>query len=103
VHMALDLIEEMCKAGLNISAETFHPILQECERRNEPDLVPLIYLGMHNYGLKPTGETFKYVINSFVKMKNFEDAYNLLEEMRELKIRPTVHLYNAIMGGYFRE
>ncbi|GLJ21203.1 hypothetical protein SUGI_0388280 [Cryptomeria japonica] len=103
VHMAVDLIEEMCKAGLNVSAETFHPILHACERTNELELVPLTYAVMRNYGLQPTGETVKYVVNSFLKMKNFKAVYNLLEEMRELKIRPTVHLYNSIMAAYFRE
>ncbi|GLJ07090.1 hypothetical protein SUGI_0057740 [Cryptomeria japonica] len=103
VHMAVDLIEEMCKEGLNVSAETFHPILHACERTNELELVPLTYAVMRNYGLQPTGETFKYVVNSFLKMKNFKAVYNLLEEMRELKIWPTVHLYNSIMAAYFRE
>ncbi|GLJ17861.1 hypothetical protein SUGI_0312420 [Cryptomeria japonica] len=101
--MAVDLIEEMCKAGLNVSAETFHPILHACERTNELELVPLTYAVMRNYGLQPTWETVKYVVNSFLKMKNFKAVYNLLEEMRELKIRPIVHLYNSIMAAYFRE
>jgi len=38
-----------------------------------------------------------------VKMKNFEDAYNLLDEMRESEMRPTAQLYNAIIAGCFRE
>lgn len=103
VHIALDLFEEMCKAGLEISAKTFHPIMQASEKRNELDLVLPIYKMMRSYDVKPTGETFKYMINSVVKMKNFEAAYNLLDEMRELDMRPTTQLYNAIMAGYFRE
>lgn len=103
VHIALDLFEEMCKAGLQISAKTFHPFMQASEKRNELDLVLPIYKMMRNYDVKPTGETFKYMINSVVKMKNFEAAYNLLDEMRELDMRPTAQLYNAIMAGYFRE
>lgn len=103
VHIALDLFEEMCKAGIEISAKTFHPIMQASEKRNELDLVLPIYKMMRNYDVKPTGETFKYMINSVVKMKNFEAAYNLLDEMTELDMRPTTQLYNAIMAGYFRE
>ena len=41
------------------------------------------------------------MINSVVKMKFFEAAYNLLNEMTELDIPQTSH--NAIMAGYFRE
>ena len=41
------------------------------------------------------------MVNSVVKMKFFEAAYNLLNEMTELDIQPTSQLYN--MAGYFRE
>ena len=41
------------------------------------------------------------MINSVVKMKFFEAAYNLLNEMTELDIQLTSQLYN--MAGYFRE
>ena len=43
------------------------------------------------------------MINSVVKMKFFEAAYNLLNEMTELDIQQTSQLYNAIMAGYFWE
>eukprot|EP01018_Ginkgo_biloba_P009189 Gb_41556 [translate_table: standard] len=103
VHIALDLFEDMCKQGLAISADTFHPIMRASERSNELDLILPTYSVMRNHGVKPTGEIFKHVINSFIKMKNFEAAYNVLDEMKGLNMRPTVNLYNAIMAGYFRE
>ena len=103
VHITPDLFKEMCKAGIDIPAKTFHPIMQASEKRNELDLVLPIYKTLRNYDVKQIGETFKYMINSVVKMKFFEAAYNLLNEMTELDIQQTSQLYNAIMAGYFRE
>jgi hypothetical protein len=33
----------------------------------------------------------------------FEGAYGLLDDLKKLNLAPTASMYNAIMGGYFRE
>lgn len=33
----------------------------------------------------------------------FEGAYNLLTDAKDIEGMPTVSMYNAIMAGYFRE
>jgi hypothetical protein len=58
VHIALDLFEEMCKAGLEISAKTFHPIMLASEKRNELDLVRTV-----DFKLKHNVKTEYYLLH----------------------------------------
>ncbi|KAL4201457.1 hypothetical protein AMTRI_Chr02g216180 [Amborella trichopoda] len=103
VHAALDVVEQMCQSGVTLSVETLHPILCASEQSCEHDLVRPIYSVMRHYGLKPTAETFRFMINLCVKMKDFEGAYNFLTDLEDMNMMPTANMYNAIMAGYFRE
>ncbi|XP_040931996.1 pentatricopeptide repeat-containing protein At4g04790, mitochondrial isoform X2 [Gossypium hirsutum] len=103
VHFALDIVDQMCEEGLSLSIEMLHSILHASEENYEYNLVRRIYslIGCHN--VKPTRETFRSMINLSVKMKDFNGAYAMLDDLKKLNIRPTSTIYNTILAGYFRE
>lgn len=39
----------------------------------------------------------------FTPLLQFDGAYDLLKDMKKINLTPTAGIYNAIMGGYFRE
>ncbi|XP_020593997.1 pentatricopeptide repeat-containing protein At4g04790, mitochondrial isoform X2 [Phalaenopsis equestris] len=103
VQVSLDIADRMCRSGLVVSVESFHPILHACEQTSEFDLVHHIYSVICRHNLKPSGDTFKSLIVLCTKMKDFEGAYNLLKDAREMKVMPMTGMYNAVMAAYFRE
>ncbi|EOY12569.1 Tetratricopeptide repeat-like superfamily protein, putative isoform 1 [Theobroma cacao] len=103
VHVALDLVNEMCELGLSLPIETLHRILYASEESYEFHLVRQIYSVICLHNLKPNSETFRSMISLSVKMKDFEGAYAMLNDMKKMKVMPTASIYNAIMAGYFRE
>ncbi|OVA11163.1 Pentatricopeptide repeat [Macleaya cordata] len=103
VHEALDIVDQMCQLGFSLSIEILHPILDAVEESCELDLVRPIYSVICHHNLKPSSETFRRMINLCVRMKDFEGAYNMLTDLTEMDMKPTTHMYNSIMAGYFRE
>ncbi|XVF03983.1 hypothetical protein REPUB_Repub05bG0041200 [Reevesia pubescens] len=103
VHFALDIVEQMCEAGLSLSIETLHSILHASEESYEFNLVRRIYSLICRHNLKPNSETFRSMISLYVRMKDFEGAYAMLNDLKKLNVRPTANIYNTIMAGYFRE
>lgn len=103
VHVALDIIDQMCEAGLTLSIDMLHSILHASEQSYDFNLVRQIRSIISQHDLKPTSETFRSMISLSVKMKDFEGAYSMLCDMKEMNLTPTACMYNAIMAGYFRE
>ncbi|KAL5540025.1 hypothetical protein UlMin_043980 [Ulmus minor] len=103
VHMALNLVDEMLEAGLTVSIEALHYILHACEESCNFNLVDRVYAVIRHHKLKPNSETFRVMISLRVRMKDFAGAYSMLSDLEKLKLTPTASMYNAIMGGYFRE
>lgn len=103
VHAAVNIAERMCQSGLAVSIESFHQILHSCDRTSQVDLVHQIYSVLRHYNLKPTEDTFKSLIVLYVKMRDFEGAYNLLKDAMDMMVMPTAGMFNALMAGYFRE
>ncbi|KAK1581507.1 hypothetical protein Q3G72_006621 [Acer saccharum] len=103
VHVALDMIDQMCEAGLTPSINALNSILHASEEIHEFNLVWRIYSLINHHKLKPNSETFRSMISSSVKLKDFEGAYNLLDDMKKMDLMPTVAMYNTIMAGYFRK
>ncbi|KAJ0984463.1 hypothetical protein J5N97_002819 [Dioscorea zingiberensis] len=103
VDVALNIVDHMCQSGLNVPIETLHPILHATEQGGELDLVHSIYPVMCCHSLKPKEETLKSMITLYVKIKDFEGAYNLLTNAQEMNQPLTTSMYNAIIAGHFRE
>ncbi|KAI4333810.1 hypothetical protein L6164_018571 [Bauhinia variegata] len=103
VHDALDIVDEMCKEGFPLSTEVLHTILRVCEETCDYNLVHRIYSIICHYNLNSNGETFGWMINLYVKMKDFEGAYKMLDNLEERQLAPTSGMYNYIMAGFFRE
>lgn len=103
VHMALDIADQMCEAGLTLSIKTFHSILRAIEESQELNLVHNISSMISRHNLELNSETFKSMINISVRMKDFKGAYKMLHGLKEMNLMPTAGIYNAIMAGYFRE
>ncbi|XP_019196928.1 PREDICTED: pentatricopeptide repeat-containing protein At4g04790, mitochondrial-like isoform X2 [Ipomoea nil] len=103
VHIALDIVDQMYEQGLALSIEAFNLILGACEESYEYNLVRRMHSIISCYNLKPNSESFRMMINLSVKMKDFAGAYNLTSDLQKFNLMPTASMYNAIMGGYFRE
>ncbi|KAM1582839.1 hypothetical protein ACFX10_030524 [Malus domestica] len=103
VHVALELVNEMCELGLTFSIEAVHPILRASDESCDFNLVRKIYSLICQYKLEPNCETFRCMISLCVKMKDYEGAYSMLRDVEEMNLAPTTSMYNAIMGGFFRE
>ncbi|XP_020103788.1 pentatricopeptide repeat-containing protein At4g04790, mitochondrial-like isoform X2 [Ananas comosus] len=103
VQMALDIVDHVVQAGLNVSIESFHPIIHACEQSCDLQMVHPIYSVMCQHNLKLKGDTLKSMITLCVKMKDFDGAYNLLSDAKEMGEMPTASMYNVILAGYFRE
>nr|XP_023876966.1 pentatricopeptide repeat-containing protein At4g04790, mitochondrial-like [Quercus suber] len=103
VHAALDLVDEMCEVGLTLSIEVLHSILHATEESCEFNLVRRIYSVICCQDMTPNNETFRSMISLCVRMKDFEGAYGMLEDLEKMNLTPTANMYNAIMAGYFRE
>ncbi|KAJ8754661.1 hypothetical protein K2173_010752 [Erythroxylum novogranatense] len=103
VHVALDVVDLMCKAGLSLSIGTLNHILLACETSYEFDLVRRIYQMICQHGLQTNHDTFRSIINLSAKMKDFHGAYAILDDLTRFNLSPTVGMYNALILGYFRE
>nr|UPT48576.1 pentatricopeptide repeat protein AaPPR352 [Agave angustifolia] len=103
VRAAMDVVDLVCQSGLDVPDDFFDPLLHACERSCEFDMVRPIYSVMRRHNLKPRESTFKNMISLCVRMKDFEGAYNILTDAKEIKGVLTASMYNAIMAGYFRE
>ncbi|CAL9083008.1 unnamed protein product [Musa acuminata var. zebrina] len=101
IYAALDIVDHICKSGLDVPIQCFHPILHACEQYGELDMVHPVYSMMQQHNLTPKGDFSESMISLFVKMKDFEGAYNLLAYERDEEM-PTTSMYNIIMAGYFR-
>nr|XP_034598491.1 pentatricopeptide repeat-containing protein At4g04790, mitochondrial isoform X3 [Setaria viridis] len=103
IGLALEVADCMCKSSSNVPIESFHPIIHACEQRGELHMARPMYNLIRQHNLKLKSETFRSMISLFVKMKDFEGAYNILTDAEESGELSTVSLYNAIMLGYYRE
>ncbi|KAI9079185.1 hypothetical protein K1719_038911 [Acacia pycnantha] len=103
VHLALKIVCAMCEAGFTLSTEVLNSILQSVEETCEYNLVHWIYSIISHYSLKANCETFRYMICLCTRMKDFESADKMLDDLEEMNLKPTSSMYNAIMAGYFRE
>ncbi|KAF3337055.1 pentatricopeptide repeat-containing protein [Carex littledalei] len=100
---ALVIVDYMCKSGLNVTIGVFDPILLSCDQNSELHMVHSIYSLMCEHNLKPKGEAFKTLISLCVKMRDFQGAYEMLEEAKNMGETPTASMYNVIIHGFFRE
>ncbi|MED6191607.1 hypothetical protein PIB30_001886 [Stylosanthes scabra] len=103
VHVALDIVGEMCEVGLTLSNGMLQSILHTCEETSEYNLVNRIFSTIRQYDLETNDKTFRCMIDLFLKMKDLEGAYRMLDEMGELNLKPSASLYNTIMAECFRE
>ncbi|XP_024437058.1 pentatricopeptide repeat-containing protein At4g04790, mitochondrial isoform X4 [Populus trichocarpa] len=118
VHHAIDMVDQLCEEGFTISINTIHSMLNASEASLDFNLfssldstsktafcfhVQRIYSLIYHLDLTPTNETFRRMIGLSVKMKDFDGAIGLLNDLKKLNLTPTAGMYNAIMDGYFRE
>ncbi|KAL6538409.1 hypothetical protein OROGR_012397 [Orobanche gracilis] len=103
VHAALDVVDKAFESGIGLSLETFHSILDACSRSCEFNLVRQINSRISHHNLKPNDETIRKMVLLYVKMKDFEGAYGLINDLPNMDVKPTASMYNILMAGYFRE
>ncbi|KAM7262070.1 hypothetical protein ACFE04_021147 [Oxalis oulophora] len=90
VHEALDLVDEMREAGLTLTLDRLHAILN-ASANFEFNLVHRIYsIICEEDNLKPNNETFGLLITLYVRMKdkNVKGALMVLEKMKLTGTQP---------------
>ncbi|KAH6835532.1 hypothetical protein C2S53_015625, partial [Perilla frutescens var. hirtella] len=102
VHDALNVVDEAFESGIALSLETFHSVLEACDRSCEFNLAHQIYSRISHHNLEPNNETLRRMVLLCVKMKDFEGAYELIDDWKK-NSKPTTSMYNVILAGYFRE
>ncbi|XP_027911022.1 pentatricopeptide repeat-containing protein At4g04790, mitochondrial-like isoform X3 [Vigna unguiculata] len=100
---ALDIVEQMCDAGFNLSTGVLQFILQICEESFEYILVHRIHSIICRYHLALNGEICRCLVHFCVRIKDFEGAYKIIGDLEEMNVKLKTNMYNAIMAGYFRE
>lgn len=105
VDVALDIVDKMCQAGFELSTHVLQSILQICEEAYDYILVHRIcsIIRCHHHYLQLNGDICRCLVHFCVRLKDFERAYKMVNELHELGFKPTTAMYNAIMAGYFRE
>ncbi|CAJ2650451.1 unnamed protein product [Trifolium pratense] len=105
VDVALDIVEKMCEAGFKLSTHVLQTIVQICEETYDYILVHRIYsiIRCHHHHLELNGEICRCLVQFCVRIKDFQRAYEMVNELQEMNFKPTTAMYNAIMAGYFRE
>nr|CAB3445493.1 unnamed protein product [Digitaria exilis] len=83
ISLALDVADRMCKSSSNVPIESFHPIIYACEQSDDFHTARAMYDLIRHHNLKLKSETFRSMISLFVKMKDFEGAYNILADAEE--------------------
>ncbi|XP_047147833.1 pentatricopeptide repeat-containing protein At4g04790, mitochondrial-like isoform X2 [Vigna umbellata] len=100
---ALDIVEQMCDAGFNLSTDVLQFILQICEESFEYIWVHRICSIICRYHLELNGEICRCLVHFCVRIKDFEGAYKIIGDLEEMNVKLTANMFNAIMAGYFRE
>ncbi|XP_052734330.1 pentatricopeptide repeat-containing protein At4g04790, mitochondrial isoform X2 [Vigna angularis] len=100
---ALDIVEQMCDAGFNLSTDVLQFILQICEESFEYIWVHRIHSIICRYHLELNGEICRCLVHFCVRIKDFEGAYKIIGDIEEMNVKLTANMFNAIMAGYFRE
>ncbi|XP_051135646.1 pentatricopeptide repeat-containing protein At4g21880, mitochondrial-like isoform X2 [Andrographis paniculata] len=104
VHEALNIIDKALESGVALSLETFHSILDACDQSFDFDLVHHVNLRLSSFpSLKPNNETIRRMVLLCVKMKDYEGAYRLIDNLQQMNVTPPVTVYNTILAGYLRE
>ncbi|EPS70908.1 hypothetical protein M569_03851, partial [Genlisea aurea] len=103
VYAAIRLLDLAHDSGVTLTLKTFHVILDACDQSCNFNLVHQIHSKLDTHGVQPDLEAFRKATLLYVRMKDFEGAYQMIEELRKLDLKPTASIYNIILGGYFRE
>ncbi|KAE9599793.1 hypothetical protein Lal_00045672 [Lupinus albus] len=103
VPTALGIVDEMCEAGLIVSTEVLHSILQTCEETCQYNLVHRVLSTIRRFKLETNDEMFRCMIDLFLKMKDHQGAYKMLDDLEEINLKPTASMYNVIMAECFSE
>ncbi|KMZ57990.1 hypothetical protein ZOSMA_7G00190 [Zostera marina] len=104
MKLVVDLIDQMCHAGLLLSDDFLRSVFGIIQHTTgEFDSVRLIYSVMHKHKLILNDDTVKNVLYAFTRMGDFLGAYKVLDDLNEMNKKPTTIMYNVILAGYFKE
>ncbi|XP_071692376.1 pentatricopeptide repeat-containing protein At4g04790, mitochondrial-like [Rutidosis leptorrhynchoides] len=103
VQLAIDLVDSLLNDGLDVHINTINSILTACHASCEYNLVRRIKIMINDHKIVPNLETFSTMISLLVKLKDFDGAYEMIKDVEKFNQKPSSNMYNAIMGGYFRQ
>ncbi|KAH1222692.1 Pentatricopeptide repeat-containing protein, mitochondrial [Glycine max] len=85
--------------------KTIREVIKKDLELNDLDrsMVHRIFSTIHRYNLESNDETFRSMIDLFLKMKDIEGAYKMLDDLGKLNLKPSPGMYNAILEECFRE
>lgn len=83
----------MAAGGYNGLLATNH------EYRKNPNLVFDLHEKMKQSGTRPNVTTYNYLIEAYMKKRNFEEAYRCVYEMESLGMEPNMMTFEVLING----
>ncbi|TKY48979.1 Pentatricopeptide repeat-containing protein mitochondrial [Spatholobus suberectus] len=102
VHMALDIVDEMCEAGLTLSTKVLHSILQICDKTSEYNLLEGAYKmleDLEELNLKPAAGMYNVIMAECLREKNISDGVRVLEHMQCADIKPDSQTFSYLISN----
>jgi len=97
---ALELLEEMQKAGRAPNEYTYTSLITACDKGGQIDrALALLDAALAQDGLKPNAYLFTSAIHACEKGGRWQDALALLERMDKLGVQPNLQTYSAAISA----
>lgn len=69
------------------------------EYRKNPELVFALHEKMKQSGTRPNVTTYNYLIEAYMKRKNFDEAYRCVYEMESMGLEPNLMTFEVLING----
>ncbi|KAL2589776.1 hypothetical protein AAZV13_13G249700 [Glycine max] len=102
VHVALDIVDEMCEAGLTLSTKALHSILQICDDTSEYNLIEGAYKmldDLEELNLKLTPGMYNAIMAECFQEKNISDGVRVLEHMQCADVKPDSQTFSCLISN----
>lgn len=98
-EIALQIYEDMLKAGVTRSNATYSIIIKVYSKLNMVKKAVEIYNEMLDRGIKPSFITYTAIIQILVKSKMIQNAIDIFDEIIQNELTPDQVIYNVIVNG----
>ncbi|KAN0008949.1 hypothetical protein ACTFIU_010231 [Dictyostelium citrinum] len=111
-NKSLEIFEEIFSKNIRPDLHLINNMFRTClriascrkiskkEDIDEENVINRIIDYMSAYNLQPNDESFSVLISTYSKLKNYAKVYELLLEMKQLNIEPSIKHYSGIISSF---